>query len=208
MSLGYVAWLLAAFWVAVGFYRGRDPFGFLAAVVAGAAFAHMGWLALHLHVVAEPMRALVDVTTGYSVLAFPLGVLLFSRRDADAWRALPLALAVARVGCLVSECCAGRPTSWGNHPAPLYEIVLLVLLSQLLGKFPREAAGWAFLLGFGSIRLAVEPLRIPPEAAVPPAVLAGCWVAVALAWAIARARCRGSQRLDGVWGKETFPRVG
>ncbi len=188
MNIAYVACLFGALWVAVGFYRGRHPWRFLAARVAGACFAHLGWLALHAPDLADPQRALLDLTAGYSVLLFPLGPMLFSRGDPEAWGVLPLALAVARVGCLASGCCWGPEASWGSQPTPIYEIVLLALLFVLLRRVPRESAGWLFLLSFGVVRLLIEPLRTPSATLVSPALVASGWIVVGLVWALARRR--------------------
>lgn len=188
LILAYIAFLFGAFWVAVGMYRGRDPWRFLGALVAGASFAHIGWIVLQDSSAVAPPRALLDLTTGYSILFFPLGPLLLSRRDPAAWKNLPLALAVARAGCWWTGCCRGVDTAWGNHPMVLYEIFLMALLYLLLRTIPRQSVGWVFLLGFGSARLVIEPFRISSATLVPVEWLAGSWVVVAMIWAIGSAR--------------------
>jgi len=188
VNAAYLAFLFAAFWVAVGLYRGRHPWQFLASLVAGAGFAHLGWLALHAHTLADPQSALLDLTTGFSVLLFPLGPLLISRWDPDAWMSLPLALAVARLGCLASGCCGGLDAAWGTHPTPLYEVLCFVSLFPLVRRAPREYAGAVFLAAFGVIRLVIEPFRMSSATLVSPALLASAWVLVAIVRS--RAVCR------------------
>ncbi len=91
---------------------------------------------------------------------------------------VPVALAVARVGCLLNGCCYGKPTGlpWGitypasaglvgaRHPTQIYELILdLVLFGLLWWKkdgFEREGtAFWLFLMGYGLIRFTVEIFR-------------------------------------------------
>ncbi len=181
--------LLTAFWVAVWRYRGEQPVRFLLAVALGAVFAHLGWALFHLDAVVDHPAAAWNPAIGYSVLFFPLGPLLLSR-SASSWRALPLALAVARLGCLAAGCCHGIPAPWGGlYPTQLYEIVLLVGLHVSLGRAPNSLAAPCFLLGFGLIRLVLDPLRALPPLGAPgfaPSTVAVCWATLGLLWTFVR----------------------
>jgi hypothetical protein len=180
--------LFAAFWTAVFLYRGDRPLRLLVGLALGAGLTHAGWALLHWNVVQNHPRALLDPSFGYCVLFFPLGPLLLAR-DAATWRALPLALAVARVGCLAAGCNHGVATSWGAHPTALYEIALWLALHAALRRPRVDSAGPAFLAGFGAVRLAVEPWRTSPtlgEPTLAPELLAVAWLAGGLVWGGAR----------------------
>lgn len=122
MAEGFAEWgqpvaLCGAFWVAVVRFQGAHPGRFVLGLALGAAFAHVGWLALHADRVASAGGWLASPLRGLSVLFVPLGPALCacalggsSRRwqfAGQAARALPLALACARVGCAVVGCCGG-----------------------------------------------------------------------------------------------------
>jgi hypothetical protein len=189
-SLLHVALLFAAFWTAVLLYRGERPLCFVAALAVGAIVSHLGWAGLHWQAVAEHPQALFDPGLGYCVLFFPLGPLLLAP-EATTWRALPLALAVARAGCLAGGCCGGEPGRFGAHPTPLYEMALLAGLHFAVRAAPKRAAAAVFLAGFGALRLAVEPLRAAPplgEPAAPVAALSALWLGAGLLVLPARAR--------------------
>lgn len=177
-----VAWL--------GFARDPDAAThrarFAVGLVAGAACALGGGAVLH-----------GDPGAGASILLFPVGVLASelglpeperARYRAAALRALPLAWAVARVGCLAAGCCGGVPANpfgaWtGVHPTPVYEMAGLAVLHVVVRDRPPRVAAAAVLAGFGGIRLAVEPLRAAPAAGpplIPAAWLAALWVAAGL----------------------------
>jgi hypothetical protein len=178
----HLAILCAAFWTAALLYRGDKPLRFVTGLALGAAASHLGWAALHWRAVAEQPQALLDPALGYCVLFFPLGPLLLAPQAAT-WRALPLALAVARAGCLVAGCCGGTPGPFGAHPTPLYEMALLAALHFAVRAAPERAAAAVFLAGFGALRLAVEPWRAAPplgEPAVPTAALAALWLGASL----------------------------
>jgi hypothetical protein len=209
-----IASLSAAFWVAAVAYRRREPGGaaalrFVAGLAAGAALAHLGWLALYAGRLRGGALAWLLEPGGFTVLFAPLGLLsvapwrqaaeVRTRFLAAALRALVPALAVARLGCLAAGCCRGIPTSlpWGLrppggtvpcHPTPLYDIAGLLLLGAVLARLPERRVPAAFAAGFGALRLALEPFRATPPLgapALPVAVLAGAWVTlgVGLAWA-------------------------
>ena len=193
-----VAWC-AAFWTALFLYTRRaspaQPLRFACALVLGVALAHAGWLLLHAPVVRLALLArpglLFDPSLGFCVLFLPLGPLLLER-SAAAFASLPLALAVARVGCLAAGCCQGTPTSapWavaGLHPTALYEITGLLVLHGVVSRSDDWRAAPLVLGGIGALRLLIDPLRAtPPLGApiVPPAAIAAAWLtlAVALAW--------------------------
>ena len=184
-----IAWLFGAFWTAV-FLFGRHPeagghLRFLAGLVLGAIFAHLGWALLHGPAVQEHPWAILDPTVGYSVLFAPLGMLLLTR-SAAAFAALPLAFAVARLGCLAAGCCHGT----NGEPTPLVEIAGLVALHFIVRRLPARWVVPAVLAGFGLVRLAVEPWRaLPPLGAplVPAAAIAAAWLGVALGIGVLRA---------------------
>lgn len=178
-------WHCAAFWTAVLLYRSGNPARFTVALVTGAAFAHLGWAALHLPSIVGHPRAILDPSVGFTVLFFPLGVLAFCR-EPDAWRSLPLALAVARLGCWVVGCCSGVSAPWGVHPVALYDLLLLVVLHWTVKRVDDPWVGSAFCVGFALIRILVEPLRaVPPlgEPILAPAIVALAWLLFGGVWA-------------------------
>jgi hypothetical protein len=139
------------------------------------------WPAIELH-----FAALLDPARGLTVLFVPLGLLLLERSPA-AFASLPLALAVARLGCLAAGCCHGPE----GEPTPLYEIGGLVVLHGVICHLPARSLTPAVLAGFGLIRLANEPIRaMPPlgEPLVPVAWIAAAWVTGGGMLAIASAR--------------------
>jgi hypothetical protein len=174
----------AAFWTAIALFlhghrseRRSDALRFLAGLALGAAFAHLGWAALNLATVRDHPGAWFNPAVGYSILFLPVGVLLLAPWSA-ALRSLPLAIAVARIGCLVSGCCSGIQTSlfpWGFHPTPVYEIALFVALHFAVWRLRDDLAIPAVLIGFGLIRLAVEPLRAAAPLGEP--LISASWIA-------------------------------
>jgi hypothetical protein len=173
----------AAFWTALWLYArraGARPARFGFALALGAAFAHAGWLLLHAPQTwpALPARPglLVDPLLGSCVLFLPLGPLLLERSPA-AFASLPLALAVARLGCLAAGCCQG---------ARVFEIAGLLALHRAVGGAGALAVP-IVLGGIGALRLLLDPFRAePPLGAplVPASAIAAAWifVAAALAW--------------------------
>jgi phosphatidylglycerol---prolipoprotein diacylglyceryl transferase len=206
------AWL-AAFWVAVlGFAARREraayPERFLAGLVLGAAFSHLGWAALHPILLREAPRLFLEPGAGYTVSCLPLGFFAAAPwrappAERSAWLAaalgsLPLAIAVARLGCLAAGCCHGLPSvmPWAmrggpdgalRHPTPLYEIAGLAALHFALRILPRASLPAAALAGLGAVRLAVSPWRAEPRFG-PPVVMAAAWVAIGLVWCATGAR--------------------
>ena len=82
---------------------------------------------------------------------------------------MALGIAVGRVGCFVTGCCAGTPSGlfWavnGRHPVQLYESVGALALCGLVARARRrrQVPGEAFLafgVGYGLLRFALEFLR-------------------------------------------------
>ena len=171
--------LFGAFWTAIALYARLSPSPaparFVGALGLGAVFAHLGWAALHWPAVAAHPAALLDPTRGLTLLFVPLGLLLLERSPA-AFASLPLAFAVARLGCLATGCCHGPE----GEPTPLTEIAGLVALHGVVRRLPALWVTPTVLAGVGLIRLATEPLRaMPPlgEPLVPASVIATAWIA-------------------------------
>jgi len=171
--------LFGAFWTAIALYAQRSPSPaparFVGALGLGAVFAHLGWAALHWPAVAANPAALLDPTRGLTLLFVPLGLLLLERSPA-AFASLPLAFAVARLGCLATGCCHGPE----GEPTPLTEIAGLVALHGVVRRLPALWVTPTVLAGVGLLRLATEPLRaMPPlgEPLVPASVIATAWIA-------------------------------
>jgi phosphatidylglycerol---prolipoprotein diacylglyceryl transferase len=135
------------------------------------------------------MRGLVFY--GGLALAVPSCVVLVRRMKlppgavADAvGLAMPLSLAIARIGCFLNGCCGGKPSGmpWAVtfpgsaaavHPTQLYEMALdLAAFALLLWARKRLERDWdLFLLSlasYGLIRFAVEFFRFhaDPNAAI------------------------------------------
>jgi hypothetical protein len=156
----YEGALCAAFWVALARFR-----------AAPGAAAHAGRFVLGLALAAAAAR------TG-GLLWAPLALVL-----AAPWRArpraafleaalpaLPLAFAVAKLGCVAAGCCE----------AALVEAFAFAAVGLGLSRLPPRLRASAALAGIGAVRLAVLPLR-------PGAELSG-WLAAL--WLLAAAlRC-------------------
>ena len=209
-----IAWC-AAFWTALFLYTRRArpvrSLRFACALGLGAALAHAGWLLLHAPLVWPAIRArpglLIDPSLGFSVLFAPLGPLLLER-SAAAFASLPMALAVARLGCLAAGCCHGTPTAmpWalaGLHPTALYEIAGLLALHGVVSRADPRFSAPLVLGGIGALRLLIDPLRAAPPFGAPlfaPGAVAAGWLAIA-----ARLR-RSSMRCGSTWWGAVAPR--
>lgn len=168
----YLVWgaaFLAAGWAYGSHTRGRDRFAL--ALLLGAVFAHLGWAIVHLPRVME-FPGWVLQPGAASVLFVPLGILLVAPWR-EALAALPLALAIARLGCLPYECC--YEVAWAGLP----EVTSLVALHIAARRWPQHTTA-IVLSGFGVIRLLSLPLR---SASVAEPFVDPAWVAVA--WIVA-----------------------
>jgi len=204
------ALLSAALCVALVGYRGTDRARFACALLLGAGLAHFGWVALYADRLLAHGFSWIDPMRGFSVLFMPLGPCLVAlarpgpkdrrRFIAAALRALPLALACARLGCVLAGCCGGAPSDASardvgthragdwleqlidlRHPTALYDLLGLVVLHFAVARSQSEQVFGRFALGFGIIRLAVEPLRV--AAPLGPPLVPVAWIAAA--WSIA-----------------------
>lgn len=139
---------------------------------AKALFVILGW---H-HYASGELRFFADFRVGFVFFGGLLGAsiagLAFARirgvdfvKGADYFAvALPLGHAIGRIGCFFEGCCHGRPP----HPVQLYESAGLLLLawgsSRVLagveaGTSQHGAAFRFYLLGYGALRLLLDPLR-------------------------------------------------
>lgn len=199
----HAAFLWGAFWTAVFAYHWSEAAGgatlrFVLGLVLGAGLAHLGWVLLHLPRLSPHPSTVFDVSRGFTVLAVPIGVLLMTPWRgprgaravflASALRSLPLAFAVAKLGCLAAGCCRGVPVGaiarvllplGPTHPTALYEVAGFVALHHAVQRASQWRAPGIFALGFGATRLAVEPFRAVPELGepvVPAMLLAAAWI--------------------------------
>jgi hypothetical protein len=105
---------------------------------------------------------------------------------------MPLALAVARAGCLVAGCCRGPH----GEPTPLIEIAAWLALHLWLAGAPRAWVLPIFFGSFGAVRIALAPWRADPPLGEPwpdPRWIAALQVAFAVGLA---ARAVGRARRD------------
>ena len=210
--------LSAAFWVALALYRrenAAETGRFAVGLVLGALCAHLGWALLHVDRIAAEPRAWLW-PAGWSVLFVPFGLLAATpwhrgraRRErflGSSAASLPLALATARLGCVAVGCCHGLPAdppfgvrlggdALARHPTPLYDIAGLLLLHVAARRVSPPQTAPFVLAGFGLLRLVIEPWRAesplgPPMA--PPSGIAGLWLALGLAGAMAASWRRAS----------------
>jgi len=143
----------AAFCVALSLHRPRRGLlRFAASLLLGGALCHLGWALVHLPYSARNMSWLLDPSA--TTLSFlPLGVMLLSPARA-AFAALPLALLVARLGCVAGPCC------YASLAEAVPELLGWLVLHQALRRWPTHSAG-VLLAGFGVVRLLAEPLHLP-----------------------------------------------
>ncbi|MBW2420425.1 MAG: prolipoprotein diacylglyceryl transferase [Deltaproteobacteria bacterium] len=205
--------LSAAFWVAVLGYRGRAPLRLLGGLVLGALSAHLGWALLRADVVAQHPALLLDPRAGFCVLFVPLGMLAVAPwRDGEpgvraflsgTFAVLPLALAVARLGCVLVGCCGGGGRAGSGlppHAVALYDVAGLIALHFVLRRTPRALVACVFCTSFGGLRLLLEPLRGGPSTAAPlmaPTLLAGAWLVFGLLLSLGPLRSSPSLRSLG-----------
>lgn len=196
--------LVLAFWAAVyDFERRGGGVGGEAPRLAfglglGVLFAHLGWVLLHPSVVRADPRILLELR-GFSSLFLPLGVLALAPWRGDRRRylaagvgCLALGLAVARLGCVLAGCCRGAPTDTlfavaGRFPTRWLEWAGLLALALATDRLPRRWVAPVTLIGYGALRLALEPLRAADPAAptlFAPAWLAAGWLLIGSAWVL------------------------
>jgi hypothetical protein len=194
----------AAFWVAWLGFAARDAeparrARFAAGLGLGAVACRAAWALLHLPLLCAAPQALLAPGAGTSLLGLPMGLLAAApQRRSSEWRAAAFAsvlpaLAVARSGCLIAGCCDGP-----EQPVALYEIAGWLALAQAARRAPAAQVAPIVLVGFGGLRLALEPLRAAPPLGEPwltPRALAAGWLLLGAAtgcWARAsrrRAEC-------------------
>jgi hypothetical protein len=180
--LQITAWC-AAFWLAIGLHARRTGdrrrrARFIGALGAGALLARVGDALLW----GEPGRML-EPGAELSVLFFPLGVLALAPHGA-AFASLPLALALARLGCLVAGCCRGAC----GELLPAFEATAWVAVHLGLARTAPDRVAERFAFAFGGLRLAQSPWRPPVPALVTPELVALAWLGVGAAIRSARLR--------------------
>lgn len=132
---------------------------------------------LSLRLVGDGKTVIGAIAGGFVAVELAKKHLGIRARTGDAYAvALPLGVAIGRLGCAVAGCCYGRPTDSflavhvggiDRHPAPLYESAALLLLAfaqHRRASRPRPA-GHAFretLVGMAAIRLVVDVFRGDP----------------------------------------------
>lgn len=170
--LQIAAWC-AAFWLAVGLHarRSGEPLAharFVAALGVGALLARAG----HGLLWGEPGRML-EPGAEFSILFLPFGVLALAPHAA-AFASLPLALALARLGCLPAGCCRGS----AGELLPAFEATAWVAVHLVLAHGAPERVTERFAFAFGGLRLAQTPWRPPVSALVTPELVAVVWIGV------------------------------
>lgn len=204
--MGSWFWLAGGVSAVLAFSRGSvgEPLGHARApvdraisVALAGACAHLGWVMVHVSEIVGHGGACavwawaLDVTSGASMLFAPLGPCLWRRvrghgltQLGDDMRALAVGLAVARIGCVVSGCCAGVVVP-GLGAVPIAAISAASM--AMLGWFVRsEGRGPTALGGLALIRGAAEPLRAPSAHGGDDAwvgAMVAVWSCVALWWA-------------------------
>jgi phosphatidylglycerol:prolipoprotein diacylglycerol transferase len=143
-----------------------------ATIGAKALFVVLGWE----HYARGELLFWADFRVGFvffgGLLGAALAGALFARwrglgflRGADYCAvAVPIGHAIGRIGCFMRGCCGGHPP----HPVQLYEAAGLALIAWSsrttltrveLGELPRGSAFCVYLLFYGILRLALDPLR-------------------------------------------------
>jgi hypothetical protein len=189
--LQLAAWC-GAFWLAVWLHGRREPrrrarVRFVLALGLGAVLARIGHSLLF-----GGADRILHAGASFSILFLPLGVLALAPSSA-AFASLPLALAVARLGCLPAGCCRGA----GGEPLPLVEASALAVLHSILARGAPDAVAERFAFAFGGFRLLESPWRgpVPAGAAATPEVVALCWIGIgALLLAARRSRTLVTER--------------
>jgi hypothetical protein len=132
---------------------------------------------------------------GASLLLLPAG-LLVADRSTRAFAALPLPIALARLGCLAAGCCGAERAV----PLPAVEAACFGALQLGLRPIAPAAVPAVFLAAFGAIRLLESPWRAAGSSREWAVGLACGWIAVgaALGWVrfLAAARARSQPGAD------------
>lgn len=186
----------AAFWLALWLHGRRAQAGrarFAVALGLGALLARAG----HGLLWGEPAR-LLHPGESVSVLFLPLGV-LWVAPEAAAFASLPLALALARLGCLAAGCCRGA----SGELLPLWEAAALALLHPVLARGHPAATAERFAVAFGALRLAQTPWR--PRIDVAGAGAFATPEQVALAWVGLGTLLAARRRRAPVTKRRRFP---
>ncbi len=206
-----------------------------AIAVAGLIGSRLFYVLGHLSEFSGRWSRVFDINTvglvyyGGLVAALPVGIYLMRRFKMPSGTvagaiglALPLSIAIARVGCFLNGCCGGKPSGlpWAVtfpgsstpvHPTQLYEAVLdLAVFALLLFVGTRYLEGWDLLLvslaGYAVVRFLVEFYRqhADPHAALffqgmSAAIFVAC--AAALAIRLSRHPAR-VERDSGARGQE------
>lgn len=141
---------------------------------------------------------------GYAGVEVAKRIVGITQSTGDAFAlAVPLSLAIGRVGCFLAGCCFGSPSTGlfavhmagaDRHPVQLYEAALDLMLAAAiyLSRAQPLRRGDLFklsLIGYAAIRIAVDPWRGDPRAWLGPisAVQVVCAAAIALlGWAMLR----------------------
>jgi len=188
----------------------------LGGIVGGKLlFLLLGWE----HYARGELRFWADFQVGFVFFGGLIGAAaaaaLFARvRGLAFWRgadyfavALPLGHAIGRLGCFAAGCCHGRPP----HPVQLYESAGLALIALACwravgrveaGAWPHGSAFRLYLLCYGALRLALDPLRADgrPERFLGLSHQQGialALIAVAVWWPLRRAGTTATRRHDG-----------
>ncbi len=175
-------------------------------LMLGVALSHGVWSLLHAGSPSAALARALDPSSGFTLLAVPLGPILLGgfaqlracgarreraraqRRSDAVLLALPLGFAVARAGCVVAGCCAGIARTWPpglfvlpRVPMAALEIAGWSCCAALLPRVPARLRAPAFCMAFGGLRLLLEPLRASASdtGAVPAPLLAPAWLAAA-----------------------------
>lgn len=207
----------AAFWWAVWSFQGPHSFRFLMGLALGAGCARLGWAALHASAWFEAPRSVLEAGGGFTLLAVPLGPLLLTPRRgapqsglafrAATARALTPAFALSRLGCWGVGCCTGTPLSEAaTHPVALYEVIGWLCLSAFLRSASACHVPGLWLVGFGALRVLLEPFRTLPPLGEPEIDVV--WIAVAWMgaggltwWFDTQARSDGQSKEAGLRSK-------
>jgi hypothetical protein len=191
----HVAFLLGAFWVALGTFarrEARDGWRFIACLLLAAALAHGAWCGLRFDLVVEHPDLLLQPAAGFSTLPVPLAAWTVPRRSrAQALSSILAGLAFAKLGCAVTGCCAFDAREATGPGLQCLEAAGLLAV-HCVGRHPKLSAELqlaAMLTGFGVVRLVSALLRELPLASVEataPALVCAAYLIAGIAWGLTR----------------------